>query len=79
MSGNFKEYTKASFFSNIPIAIFYSSFGSVILSLSLITSAVLIVVLSVLFYLLRRKEWVMKWSEFFAEDIEKREKRRMSA
>jgi uncharacterized membrane protein YdjX (TVP38/TMEM64 family) len=79
MSSNFKEYTKASIISNIPIAIFYSSFGSVLLSLSLVTSVAIIVVLSVLFYLLRRKEWVIKWSEFFEEGSEEREKRRMPA
>lgn len=79
MSSNFREYTKASVISNIPIAIFYSSFGSIILSLSLLTSVILLTVLSVLFYLLRRKEWVIKWSEFFEEEPGKREKQRMPA
>jgi uncharacterized membrane protein YdjX (TVP38/TMEM64 family) len=79
ISSNFKEYTKASIISNIPIAIFYSSFGSVLLSLSLVTSVVIIMVLSVLFYLLRRKEWIMKWSEFFEEESDSREKQRMPA
>ncbi|MFE1243659.1 TVP38/TMEM64 family protein [Fictibacillus sp. NPDC058756] len=79
ISSNFKEYTKASIISNIPIAIFYSSFGSIMLSLSLSTSAILLVVLSVLFYLLRRKEWVIKWSEFFEEEPKNREKQRMPA
>ncbi|MBY6035241.1 VTT domain-containing protein [Fictibacillus nanhaiensis] len=78
VSSNFKEYTKASFVSNIPIAIFYSSFGSVLLSLSILTSIALLLMLSILFYLLRRKEWVMKWSEFF-EEKEKAEKHRMPA
>jgi uncharacterized membrane protein YdjX (TVP38/TMEM64 family) len=79
MSSNFKEYTKASIISNIPIALFYSSFGSVFLSLSLITSLLLLTILSVLFYLLRRKEWVIKWSEFFEEEVDKSEKQRMPA
>lgn len=79
VSANFREYTKASIISNIPIAIFYSTFGSVLLSLSLFTSAGIIIVLSYLFYLLRRKEWVMKWSEFFEEDTAKKEKHRMPA
>nr|WP_231618376.1 MULTISPECIES: VTT domain-containing protein [unclassified Fictibacillus] len=79
ISSNFKEYTKASIISNVPIAIFYSSFGSVLLSLSLVTSAAIIVALSVLFYLLRRKEWVIKWSEFFEEEREDQQKQRMPA
>ncbi len=79
ISSNFKEYTKASIISNVPIAIFYSSFGSVLLSLSLVTSAAIIVVLSILFYLLRRKEWVIKWSEFFEEEKEEQQKQRMPA
>jgi uncharacterized membrane protein YdjX (TVP38/TMEM64 family) len=79
ISSNFKEYTKASIISNVPIAIFYSSFGSVLLSLSLVTSAAIIIALSVLFYLLRRKEWVIKWSEFFEEEKEEQQKQRMPA
>ncbi|MBN3556380.1 TVP38/TMEM64 family protein [Fictibacillus nanhaiensis] len=79
ISSNFKEYTKASIISNVPIAILYSSFGSVLFSLSLVTSAAILVGLSVLFYLLRRKEWVMKWSEFFEEEKEEHHKQRMPA
>ncbi|ANC78098.1 TVP38/TMEM64 family protein [Fictibacillus phosphorivorans] len=79
ISSNFKEYTKASIISNVPIAILYSSFGSVLFSLSLVTSAAILVGLSVLFYLLRRKEWVIKWSEFFEEEKEEHHKQRMPA
>jgi uncharacterized membrane protein YdjX (TVP38/TMEM64 family) len=78
ISSNFKEYTKASIVSNIPIAIFYSSFGSVLLSLSLVTGSLLVAGLMVLFYLLRRKELVIKWRDFF-EDEEESEKYRMPA
>jgi uncharacterized membrane protein YdjX (TVP38/TMEM64 family) len=78
ISSNFKEYTKASILSNIPLAIIYSSFGSVILSLSLAASLILLSGLSILFYLLRRRELIIKWSEFFDES-NKHEKRSMSA
>lgn len=78
ISSNFKEYTKASIVSNIPIAIFYSSFGSVLLSLSLVTGSLLLAGLMVLFYLLRRKELVIKWRDFF-EDEKESEKYRMPA
>jgi uncharacterized membrane protein YdjX (TVP38/TMEM64 family) len=77
-SSNFKEYTKASILSNIPLAVIYSSFGSVILSLSLAASMILLSGLSILFYLLRRRELIIKWSEFF-EETNKHEKRSMSA
>ncbi|MDR7073728.1 TVP38/TMEM64 family protein [Fictibacillus barbaricus] len=78
ISSNFKEYTKASIISNIPLAVIYSSFGSVILSLSLITSISLLIGLSILFYLLRRKELIIKWSDFF-EEGNKSETKSMSA
>jgi uncharacterized membrane protein YdjX (TVP38/TMEM64 family) len=78
ISSNFKEYTKASIVSNIPISLFYSSFGSVLLSLSFVTGSLLLGILMILFYLLRRKELIIKWSDFFKDET-KRDKHRMPA
>jgi uncharacterized membrane protein YdjX (TVP38/TMEM64 family) len=68
MTGNVKEYTKVSILSNIPLAVLYSSMGTVIASLSVFTAAALLVLLAVLFYMVRKKEWVIKWEEFFEKE-----------
>ncbi|MFC0187934.1 TVP38/TMEM64 family protein [Fictibacillus aquaticus] len=68
MTGNVKEYTKVSILSNIPLAVLYSSMGTVIASLSVLTAAALLIFLAVLFYMVRKKEWVMKWEEFFEKE-----------
>ncbi len=64
---NFKDYTKASVFTNVPLAIVYTSVGSWLNQLTLQWMLTLLFILAVLFYALRRKEWVYKWQEFFAE------------
>ncbi|WP_349408099.1 TVP38/TMEM64 family protein [Pseudalkalibacillus sp. SCS-8] len=64
---NFKEYTKASVFTNVPLAIVYTSLGSWLNQLTLQWMLSLLFILAVLFYMFRRKEWVYKWQEFFAE------------
>ncbi|MGC4376146.1 VTT domain-containing protein [Fictibacillus sp. Mic-4] len=68
MTSDFKEYTKASLISNIPVAIAYTTFGNYILHLSLLWGGAALAVLSILFYLLRRKEWIFKWNEFFERE-----------
>ncbi|MCF6408725.1 TVP38/TMEM64 family protein [Pseudalkalibacillus salsuginis] len=64
---NFKDYTKLSIFTNVPLAIVYTSFGSWLNQLTLYWMISILCILAVLFYALRRKEWVYKWRDFFAE------------
>jgi len=61
----FKNYLKASLLTNLPIAIFYTSFGEYI---SYFTPSIIILfllVLTALVYLLREKHNTIKWREFF--------------
>ncbi|WP_188206370.1 TVP38/TMEM64 family protein [Alkalibacillus aidingensis] len=71
MTRNFKEYTKLSVLSNIPLAIIYTTFGQWIQSLQWPYIITLLIVILMLFYLLRRKEIVVKWEDFFATQPER--------
>jgi len=62
----FKGYIKSSFISNIPLAIVYTSIGGWISQLSPVYIAAFIIALLPSLYLLRRKEIIIKWQEFFA-------------
>ncbi|MYL34168.1 TVP38/TMEM64 family protein [Pontibacillus yanchengensis] len=68
MSGTFKEYMKTSFYSNIPLAVVYTSIGQWISSLSPFLMGAILLLLLPLFYLLRRKEVSIKWHDFFAAE-----------
>lgn len=62
---NLKDYTLASFFTNIPLAFIYTVFG---ISFREINPTLMIIILlgvSILFYLVREKEAVISWQEFF--------------
>jgi uncharacterized membrane protein YdjX (TVP38/TMEM64 family) len=61
----FKDYMKASLLTNVPIAIFYTSFGEFISYLSPSMIFLFLLVLTALVYLLREKQNVIKWREFF--------------
>lgn len=65
-TSGFKEYTKTSFVANIPLAVVYTMFGRWIGRLSPEWIVLILAGLAVLFYLLRKREWVIKWDEFFA-------------
>ena len=64
-TSNFKEYTKASFFTNIPFTIVYTSIGHWITSLSPLYMMILLFAFIPLTYLLRKKVEYIKWDEFF--------------
>lgn len=68
ISSSFKEYTKASLLTNIPLAFIYTSIGGTIANLSPYTISVLMALLLVFLYLLRRKEIIIKWEDFFMTD-----------
>lgn len=61
----FKEYAKSSLVSNIPLAFVYTSVGQWISSLSPLYILAFLVVLLPLIYILRRKEIIIKWKDFF--------------
>lgn len=65
ISANFKDYTKSSLLSNIPLAFVYTSVGKWISSLSPIYILVFLAALLPLIYILRRKEIIIKWNDFF--------------
>ncbi|MCF6138177.1 TVP38/TMEM64 family protein [Pseudalkalibacillus berkeleyi] len=64
---NFKEYTKVSLFTNVPLALVYTSLGNWLNQLTVNWMISILFILAVLFYTLRKKEWVYKWQDFFAE------------
>ncbi|MFB4166676.1 TVP38/TMEM64 family protein [Virgibacillus sp. JSM 102003] len=65
ISANFKDYTRSSLFSNIPLAFVYTSVGKWISSLSPMYILIFLVALLPLIYILRRKEIIIKWNDFF--------------
>jgi len=65
ISSGFKDYTKASFFSNIPLAFVYTSIGGTISSLSPASTGMIVLLLLPFLYLLRKKEIIIKWQDFF--------------
>ncbi|MDC3412599.1 VTT domain-containing protein [Aquibacillus sp. 3ASR75-11] len=65
VSYSFKDYLRNSFYSNIPLAVVYTSIGKWISTLSPLLITALLLALIPLFYILRKKEISMKWDEFF--------------
>lgn len=68
MTKSFKEYTKASVVSNAPLAFMYSTFGHYIFNLSIAWGLGIAATMLILFHLLRRKEWIVKWDDFFEKE-----------
>lgn len=64
-TSSFKEYTRKSIFTNLPLAIVYTMFGQWISRLAPEWIAAILGGLLLLFYLLRTREWTIKWEEFF--------------
>jgi uncharacterized membrane protein YdjX (TVP38/TMEM64 family) len=67
----FKEYMKASLITNIPIAFFCTIFGEYISSFTPTFIFITLLVLTGLVYILREKQNVIKWKEFFKRTKEK--------
>lgn len=65
ISGSFRDYTKSSLLSNIPLAVVYTSIGKWISSLSPFHVVICLLALLPLIYLIRRKEISIKWQDFF--------------
>ena len=66
ISTGFKDYTKSSLLTNIPLAFVYTSIGGSISNLSPYTITGLLFLLLLFLYILRRKEIIIKWQDFFA-------------
>jgi uncharacterized membrane protein YdjX (TVP38/TMEM64 family) len=62
---SFKEYVWGSFYSNLPLAFFYTIFGQFISRFTPTMILVILFALTVLVYLLREKIAVIQWGEFF--------------
>lgn len=65
ISSDFKNYTKSSFITNIPFVLIYSTFGNWFTYLTHIQIAIIIVLFIPLFHLLRTKQWMISWNDFF--------------
>ncbi|WP_461179338.1 TVP38/TMEM64 family protein [Virgibacillus ainsalahensis] len=65
ISASFKDYTKLSLLSNIPLAFVYTSIGQWISNLTPIHIFAVLIALLPFLYLLRKKEIIIKWQEFF--------------
>ncbi|WP_181832961.1 TVP38/TMEM64 family protein [Bacillus taeanensis] len=65
LTSSFKEYTKISFLSILPLVVIYTAFGNWARNLSIEFIVLLFLFLAGLFYVMRRREWVIKWTEFF--------------
>ncbi|WP_019154793.1 TVP38/TMEM64 family protein [Robertmurraya massiliosenegalensis] len=62
---SFKDYMKASFLTNLPLAFFYTVFGEFISRFTPTMILVILFSLSILVYILREKMTVIKWRDFF--------------
>ncbi|MEW9675474.1 VTT domain-containing protein [Lentibacillus sp. L22] len=65
ITAGFKDYARSSLLSNIPLAFVYTSVGQWISNLSPFYVSICLIALLPLIYLLRRKEIVIKWRDFF--------------
>ncbi|WP_249870910.1 TVP38/TMEM64 family protein [Oceanobacillus saliphilus] len=65
ISSGFKAYAKSSLLSNIPLAIVYTSIGGWLSNLSSYYLFAFLMVLLPFIYILRRKEIIIKWQDFF--------------
>ncbi|MGG1686129.1 TVP38/TMEM64 family protein [Pseudalkalibacillus sp. NRS-1564] len=65
VSKDFRDYLRSSLISNVPLASLYSFFGTAISRFDPVVIVLMLCGLVILFYLLRRREWIMKWEDFF--------------
>lgn len=65
ITSSFKDYTKSSLITNIPLALLYTSVGGWLSSLSPMHILLSLSALLLLIYALRKKEIIIKWEDFF--------------
>ncbi|NIK11105.1 TVP38/TMEM64 family protein [Alkalibacillus sp. S2W] len=66
LTRNFKEYVKLSVFTNMPLALIYTTLGQWLHSLQWTYLIGFILFLGLMFFLLRRRELIWSWDEYFA-------------
>ncbi len=64
-SRRFPKYAKAVFWTNVPLAFFYTIFGHSIASFSMEMGFIVLVALAGLIFFMREKRVIIKWSQFF--------------
>nr|WP_062355246.1 VTT domain-containing protein [Bacillus kwashiorkori] len=62
---SFKEYATSSFYTNIPVVIFYTVFGQFFKQFSPSMVIIFLIALTVLLVVLREKVVIIKWKDFF--------------
>ncbi|MFD1018985.1 TVP38/TMEM64 family protein [Thalassobacillus hwangdonensis] len=62
---DFKDYVKASFISNLPLAFVYTTVGQWLSKISLPLMVVFLLLLGLLTFMLRKKQYTLTWNEFF--------------
>lgn len=72
ISNGFKEYTKVSFMSSVPLAMLYTTVGGWLSNLSPFYLFIVLGALLPLIYIIRTKEITIKWDDFFEDSMEKR-------
>ncbi len=72
MSNGFKEYTKVSFMSSIPLAMLYTTVGGWLSNLSPLYIIIVLGALLPFIYIIRNKEITIKWNDFFEDSMKKR-------
>ena len=65
MTRNFKEYARMSIISNLPLAFVYTTFGQWFQALGIVHLILFLSLILILMYLIRRKEIILKWEDFF--------------
>ncbi|CQR48089.1 SNARE associated Golgi protein [Paraliobacillus sp. PM-2] len=65
LSRQLKDYMRASFISNIPLAVVYTSIGESITNFSPIMAGSMMVGVLPILYFVRRKEIYISWQDFF--------------
>src|SRR5699024_725235 len=65
MSAYFKNYTNTTFISSIQFVLIYTTIGEWLSSLSFIHVALFAIALLPILYLVRKKEVIIKWHDFF--------------
>ncbi|MET3682604.1 putative membrane protein YdjX (TVP38/TMEM64 family) [Alkalibacillus flavidus] len=63
---NFRDYMKLQVLSNVPLAVFYTTLGQWLHTLSWHYIIVLAILFTIMFIILRRREWIWTLDEYFA-------------
>lgn len=68
-ASDFRSYTKSATLSNIPLAFLYTALGETIIHLSIVEITVVLLVITLLFMLFRKKLETIEWQTFFKKKL----------